>query len=102
MSGVLCDKRVPPHAKGKIHKMIVQPAMLYGMETVPMTGSHVKKLEVTEIKRCCDTLKPLSHRIVRLLGRTIGCYLANVRPIGNVCYDRQKRSHTAISLSSWW
>ena len=45
---------------------------------------------------------PLSHRIVRLLDRTIGCYLANVRPIGNVCYDRQQRSHTAIGLSSWW
>ena len=37
-------------------------------------------------------LKPLSHRIVRLLDRTIGCYLTNVRPIGNVCYDRQQRS----------
>ena len=24
--------------------------------------------------------------------------MANVRPIGNVCYDLQKRSHTAISL----
>ena len=34
-------------------------------------------------------LKPQSHRIVRLLDRTIGCYLANVRPIGNVCYDLQ-------------
>ena len=45
MSGVLCDKRVPPYVKGKIHKMIVQPAMLYGMETV-------KKLEVTEMKMC--------------------------------------------------
>ena len=44
-------------------------------------------------------VKPLSHRIVRLLDRTIGCYLANVRPIGNVCYDRQQRSHTAIGLS---
>ena len=30
-------------------------------------------------------LKPQSHRIVRLLDRTIGCDLANVRPIGNVC-----------------
>ena len=50
MSGVLCDKRVPPHVKGKIHKMIVQPAMLYGAETVPMTSSRVKKLEVTEMK----------------------------------------------------
>ena len=52
MSGVLCDKRVPPRVKGKIHKMIVQPAMLYGMETVPVTSSHVKKLEVTEMKMC--------------------------------------------------
>ena len=52
MSGVLCDKRIPPRVKGKIHKMIVQPAMLYGMETVPVTTSHVKKLEVTEMKMC--------------------------------------------------
>ena len=52
MSGVLCDKRVPPHVKGNIHKMIVQPAMVYGMETVPVTSSHVKKLEVTEMKIC--------------------------------------------------
>ena len=52
MSGVLCDKRVPPLDKGKIHKMIVQPAMMYGMETVPFTSSHMKKLEVTEMKMC--------------------------------------------------
>ena len=44
MSSVLCDKRVPQHVKGKIHKIIVQPAMLYGMETMPVTISHVKKL----------------------------------------------------------
>ena len=48
ISGVLCDKRVPPHVKGEIHKMIVLPAMLYGMETMPVTISHLKKLEVTE------------------------------------------------------
>ena len=29
---------------GMIHKKIVQPAVLNGMETVPMTSSHVKKL----------------------------------------------------------
>ena len=52
MSGVHCDKRTVPHVKGKINKMLVQPAMLYGMETVPMNSSHVKKLEVTETKRC--------------------------------------------------
>ena len=38
------------HVKGKIHTVIVQPALLYGLETVPMTGSHVKKMEVTKMK----------------------------------------------------
>ena len=47
-----CNKRVPPHVNGNIHKMIVQSAMLYGMEKVPVTNSHVKKLEVTEMKMC--------------------------------------------------
>ena len=33
--------------------MIVQPAILYRMETVSMTSSHVKKLvEMTEMKMC--------------------------------------------------
>ena len=50
MSGVLYDKRVPPHVKGNIHKMIVQPAMLFGIETVPVISSHVKKLEVPDMK----------------------------------------------------
>ena len=31
------------------YKMIVQPVMVYGMETVPVTSSHVTKLEVTEM-----------------------------------------------------
>ena len=34
MSGDLCDKRVPPHVKGK-------PAMLYGMEKVPMSPMRI-------------------------------------------------------------
>ena len=55
MAGVPCDTRVPPHVKGKIHKIIVQPTMLYGMETGPATSSHVKKLELTEMKMCIWT-----------------------------------------------
>ena len=47
-----CDKRIPPHLKGKIHNMIVQPALLYWMATVPVTSSHMKKREVTEMKMC--------------------------------------------------
>ena len=38
--------------EGEIQNMIVQPAMLDGMETMPMTRSHVKKQEVTEMKMC--------------------------------------------------
>ena len=33
MSGVLCDKRIPPTVKDKIHKMVVQSVMLYGNGT---------------------------------------------------------------------
>ena len=46
-------------------------------------------------------IKPKSQRIVRFLDRTIGCDWAKVRPIGNVCYDLQQRSHTATGLYAW-
>ena len=46
MSGVLCIKRISPHVQGKIHKIIVQPAVLYRMETVPLTSSQEPVLYV--------------------------------------------------------
>ena len=52
MSGVLCDKKIPSKVKGKIYKMVVQPAMLYAMETLPVTNIQAKKLEVAEMKMC--------------------------------------------------
>ena len=48
----LCDKLMPPYVKGNIHNMLVQPSMLYGMETVPVISSHKKNLEVTYMKTC--------------------------------------------------
>ena len=61
MSGVLCNKRAPPHVKEHIHRIIVPPAMLYGMEIVPVTSSYMNKLEVTEMKMwrwaCGHTLR---------------------------------------------
>ena len=38
--------------KGSIHMLVVQLALLYGIETAPMTSSNEKKLEVTKIKMC--------------------------------------------------
>ena len=35
--GLILDLNI----KGSVHKMVVQLAMLYGMETAPMTSSHV-------------------------------------------------------------
>ena len=34
--GVPCDITIPPNVNGNIHNRIVQPAMLYEMETEPM------------------------------------------------------------------
>ena len=51
---VPCDMRIPPHVNGTIHKRIVQPVMLYEMETVSMASWELamKKLEGTEVKIC--------------------------------------------------
>ena len=48
---------------------------------IAMTGSSEQYIYV----------KPQSHRIVRFMDLTIGCDLAKLRPIGNVCYDIQQR-----------
>ena len=36
MSGVICDRRVPARVKGKVYRVAVRPAMLYGLETVAL------------------------------------------------------------------
>ena len=48
MTGLVCDRKVPARLKGCIHKAVVRPAMLYGMETVPLNKSIVKKMDVAE------------------------------------------------------
>ncbi|KAF3632294.1 Vacuolar protein sorting-associated protein 24 -like protein 1 [Capsicum annuum] len=49
-SGVLCDKKVPPKLKGKIYRVAVQPAMLYGTKCWPVKNLHIPKLKVAEIR----------------------------------------------------
>ena len=50
ITGVVCDKRVPVKLKGKIHKAVVRPAMMYGLETAPIKKTEEKKLDVAEMK----------------------------------------------------
>ena len=50
LSGVLCDRKVPVKVKGKLYKSVVRPALMYGMETLPMKKLNERKMEVTEMK----------------------------------------------------
>ena len=50
MSGILCDKRVPLYSKGKIYKVVVRPALLYGTEALPITKCQEKKANTAEIR----------------------------------------------------
>ena len=50
MSGVICDRRVPARVKGKVYKVAVKAAMLYGLETVALTKRQEAEMEVAELK----------------------------------------------------
>ncbi|XP_063587918.1 uncharacterized protein LOC134765304 [Penaeus indicus] len=50
ITGVVCDRKVPDKVKGELHKLKVRPAILYGLETVPLTKSQERKLEVAEMR----------------------------------------------------
>ena len=45
ITGVLCDGKLPSKLKGRLFKSMVRPAMLYGMEAVPVTNVQEKKKE---------------------------------------------------------
>ena len=50
MSGILCDRKVPVKLKGKVYKTAVRPAMLYGIETLPVKKANESRLNVAEMK----------------------------------------------------
>ena len=50
MSGVICDRKVPARVKGKVYKVAVRPAMLYGLDTVALTKRQEAEMEVAELK----------------------------------------------------
>ena len=49
-SGVLCDRKVPLRLKGKFHRTVIRPAMLYGTETASMKRTEEKKMDVAEMR----------------------------------------------------
>ena len=50
VSGVMCDRRVLTKMKGKVYKIVVRPAMLFGLKTVPLRKRQEAELEVAEMK----------------------------------------------------
>ncbi|KAK3526662.1 hypothetical protein QTP70_030874 [Hemibagrus guttatus] len=50
VSGVLCDRKISERIKGKVYRTVVRPAMLYGLETVPLRKRQESELEVAELK----------------------------------------------------
>ena len=49
-SGVLCDRKIPLRLKGKIYRMVVRPALLYGAECWPIKKAQVQRMRVAEMR----------------------------------------------------
>jgi len=49
-SGVLCDKRIPVGLKGRVYRMVIRLAVLYGSECWPIKKTQVQRLMVAEIR----------------------------------------------------
>ena len=47
---MICDRRLSACAKGKVYKTVVRLAMLYGLETVPLTKKQEAELAVVELR----------------------------------------------------
>ena len=50
MSGVICDRKLSACAKRKVYKTVARPAILYSLETVPLTKKKETELVVAELK----------------------------------------------------
>ena len=75
-SGIMCDKRVPVKIKGKLYKTVVRPAMLYGLETAPLTSIQEKKMQTTEMRMLRWSLGVTRKDRIRneIIRGTIGVY----------------------------
>ena len=50
MPAVICDRQIPARVEGKVPKIAVRIAMVYGLETVALTKRQEAELEEAELK----------------------------------------------------
>ena len=49
-AGVLCDKKIPFRLKGRVYRMVIRPALLYGAECWQIKKTQVQRLMVAEMR----------------------------------------------------
>ena len=77
---MLCDKRILVGLKGKVYRIVIRPAILYGLECWPIKKAQAQRLMVAEmrmIRWMCDYM-----RMDRIINRVIRD-LVKVAPIGD-------------------
>lgn len=59
LSGVICDRRTAAKMKGNIYKIIVRPAVIYGLEVVALTkrGGQAGDVKMTIMDEVRGTAK---------------------------------------------
>ena len=50
ITGVMCDRKVSASVKGQLYKTMVRLAVMYGIETLAVTKTQERKMQVAEIK----------------------------------------------------
>ena len=50
VSSILCDRNMSTKIKGKVYRTCVRPAIMYGLETIPLTKAAESKMEVAEMR----------------------------------------------------
>jgi exonuclease III len=86
LSGVLCDRKMPRRLKILIYKTAIRPALLYGNETLPMTGTQADKFSSCEMRmiRYCMGISLEEHRRNEDITREV-----RVMPIKDVMRKRR-------------
>ncbi|KAK3536294.1 hypothetical protein QTP86_001395 [Hemibagrus guttatus] len=64
VSGVLCDRKISARIKGKVYRIVVRPAMLYGLETVSLRKRQESELECCTYKNKAIWKSNVKHSIV--------------------------------------